>query len=70
VIVTADGARIVTMPATLVAVPITDTVQHKRLIEFASDVNRLADQRVDLDLRELIDGLHADLLDLRTDDDD
>ena len=58
------------MPATMVAVPITDTVQHKRLIEFASDVNRLADQRVDLDLRDLIDRLHADLRDLKEHDDD
>jgi hypothetical protein len=57
------------MPATMVAVPIADTVQMQRLIEFASDVNRLADQRVDLDLRELIDHLHADLIKLRSDDD-
>ena len=55
---------------TTVAVPITDTVQMRRLIEFASDVNRLADQRVDLDLRDLIDRLHADLLELRPDDDE
>ena len=57
------------MPATMVAVPIADTVQHKGLVEFASDLTRLADQRADLDLRELIDRLQADLLELRPDDD-
>ena len=41
------------MPA-MVAVPISDTVQLRRLIEFAADVNRPADQRADLDLRALI----------------
>jgi hypothetical protein len=38
-------------------------------VEFASDVTRLADERQDLDLRDLIDDLHTDLLALRGDDD-
>jgi hypothetical protein len=42
---------------TMVAVPVTDTAQMRRLVEFASDVAELADQRADLDLRDLIDGL-------------
>src|SRR5436190_23361216 len=37
-------ARIVTMP-TMIAVPITDTVQMKRLTEFAADVAQLVDER-------------------------
>jgi len=49
-----------TMPA-MVAVPIADTAQIRRLTEFASDVLELADERPDIELRELIDGLHADL---------
>lgn len=53
-----------------VAVPITDTAQMRRLTEFATDVAQLADKRVDVELRELIDGLHADLLDLKGDADD
>jgi hypothetical protein len=36
-------------------------------VAFASDVNRLADQRLDLELRELVDELHRDL---RGDDDE
>jgi hypothetical protein len=54
--------RIVTMPTTLVAVPVTDTAQMKRLTEFAADVVELADVRPDLELRDLIDRLHADLV--------
>jgi hypothetical protein len=42
----------------------------RRLIEFASDAAQLADQRPDLELRLLIEGLHADLLQLREDADD
>jgi len=45
----------------MVAVPIADTAQIRRLTEFASDVLELADERPDIELRELIDGLHADL---------
>ena len=41
----------------------------RRLIEFAADVNQLADERIDLDLRNLIDGLHADLTGLITEED-
>jgi hypothetical protein len=39
----------------------------RRLTEFAADVAQLADERADLDQRDLIDGLHADLLDLKED---
>ena len=48
----------------LVAVPITDTAQMKRLVEFASDTAQLADRRQDLELRVLVEDLHADLLKL------
>ena len=54
----------------MIAVPIADAVQTRRLTEFAADVTRLADQRPDLDLRILVDELHADLLVLRGDDDE
>lgn len=61
---TADPpARIVTT-MTMVAVPIADTVQLRRLIEFASDAAHLADERLDLDLRQLVDDLHRDLIEL------
>jgi len=62
-------ARIVTTMETMIAVTITDAFEVMRLAEFAADVLELADERADLELRELIDGLHADLLDLRADDD-
>jgi hypothetical protein len=55
---------------TMIAVPISDTVQMKRMTEFAGEVTRLADQRPDLDLRALVDDLHRDLLVLRGEDDD
>ena len=64
-----SGARIPIVRTTMVPVPIADTAQMRRLIEFASDVTQLADERIDLDLRELIDGLHADLLNLKEDED-
>ena len=69
--VTADvtATILVTMPATMIAVPIADTAQMKRLTEFAADVAQLADERHDLDLRSLVDDLHFDLLRLREDDD-
>ena len=35
-----------------------------RLIRFASDTAELADQRLDLDLRVLVDDLYADLIQL------
>jgi hypothetical protein len=47
----------------------TEEAARRRLIEFASDAAQLADQRPDLELRELIADLHADLLALRGDDD-
>jgi hypothetical protein len=40
------------MPA-IVTVPIADTTQLRRLVEFAGDVTELADRRRDIDLREL-----------------
>ncbi len=55
------GARIEVMTATI-TVSVAESVQRRRLVEFASDTAQLADQRLDLELRELIDGLHADLL--------
>jgi hypothetical protein len=55
---------------TIVAVPIADTAQMKRLIEFAADAAELAERRRDIELRELIASLHHDLLVLRGDDDD
>jgi hypothetical protein len=53
----------------MVAVPVGETVQMRRLVEFASDVTRLADERQDIDLRALIDSLHADLLRFTTEED-
>jgi hypothetical protein len=46
---------------------IADT--ERRLIEFASDVTQLADERRDVELRELVNELHADLMAARDDDD-
>lgn len=54
----------------MVAVPIADTAQLRRLIRFAGDVTQLADERRDAALRELVSELHADLLGLRGDDDE
>jgi hypothetical protein len=58
------------MPAATIAVPITEGAQRRRLVEFAGDVARLADERIDVELRELVDDLHFDLLKLRGDIDD
>jgi hypothetical protein len=44
-------------------------VRIDRLIRFASDTLDLADRRADLDLRALIDDLHADLIRLQRSDD-
>lgn len=41
---------------------VADTEQLHRLIEFASDVTQLADERRDLELHELVSELHADLI--------
>jgi hypothetical protein len=49
----------------MTAVTITDAFEAMRLAEFAADVLELADQRADLELRELVDDLHADLLDIK-----
>lgn len=56
------------MTATMVPVQITDTAQMKRLTEFAADVLELADHRPDLELCDLIDALHADLMHLTEED--
>ena len=66
--ITADAsARIETMEQ-MVAVPIAETAQMRRLIEFASDTAQLADQRLDLELRELVDDVYRDLQDLTKED--
>jgi hypothetical protein len=62
-------ARIV-MTMETIAVTITDVFEVMRLAEFAADVLELADERVDPELRNLIDRLHADLLALRPADDE
>jgi hypothetical protein len=49
---------------TMVAVPIADTARIRRLTEFATDASHLADRRLDLDLRQLVDDLHRDLIQL------
>jgi hypothetical protein len=54
--------------ATMIAVPIADTAQMKRLTKFAADAAELAHRRRDAELRELIGNLYADLLALRADD--
>lgn len=43
---------------------IGDTPRIRRLTEFATDAAHLADERVDLDLRRLVDDLHRDLIEL------
>jgi hypothetical protein len=58
------------MKTAMVAVPVGDTAQTRRLLDFASDVTEFADRRHDLDRHDLVDGLHADLLALRADDDE
>jgi hypothetical protein len=55
------------MTATTTAVA-TDSARIDRLTSFASDVLDLADRRPDLDLRVLIDDLHADLIRMEDDD--
>ena len=66
---TADAtARIVITMKTMIAVTITDPFEVIRLAEFVADVLELADERADPQLRELIDGLHADLLELKDED--
>ena len=48
----------------MIPVPIAETVKIKRMTEFAAEVLELADQRLDLDLRVLVDDLYRDLNDL------
>ena len=66
----AEGAARIGTMSTMVAVPITDTATMRRLVAFAGDTAELADRCQDLELRELIDGLHTDLLALKGDDDE
>jgi len=40
---------------------VSEALELARLVEFAGDVAQLADRRLDLDLRALVDDLHADL---------
>lgn len=49
----------------MIAVPVADTAQMRRLIEFATETAALADQRQDLQLRAIVDDLHTDLHRLR-----
>ncbi len=55
------------MTATTTTDPATDAARIARLTTFASDVLDLADRRADLDLRRLIDDLHADLIRMEDD---
>lgn len=54
-------------PMTTLAPTADDTARIKRLTEFATAALDLADRRADLDLRALIDDLHADLIRLEED---
>jgi hypothetical protein len=53
------------MSTAMIAVPVADTAQMRRLIEFATETAALADQRQDLQLRAIVDDLHTDLHRLR-----
>ena len=57
-LITADvtARLVITMVKTMVET-IDDTARIRRLAEFATDVAHLADQRLDPDLRRLIDDL-------------
>ena len=67
---TADATTRIEVMTAMISVSVAESIQRRRLVEFAGDVARLADQRPDLELRELIDGLHADLLRTMGDRDD
>ncbi|MGZ5335403.1 MAG: hypothetical protein ACXWZ6_08160 [Solirubrobacterales bacterium] len=54
------------MTATMVA---ADTAQMRHLIEFPADVHELANERPDLELRELIDDLIDDLMTFNDEED-
>jgi len=41
---------------------VEEAMELARLVEFAADVNQLANERIDLELRRLVDDLHVDLL--------
>ena len=53
------------MASTKTTEAITDTARIRRLIEFATDTAQMADQRRDFDLRQLVDDLYRDLIDLQ-----
>jgi hypothetical protein len=52
------------MTSTMVTVPSADDTaqQMNRMVKFAAAVTELADERRDIELRNLIDELHADLM--------
>lgn len=43
------------------SVSITETLHYQRLVDFVAEVEELADQRGDDDLRRLVDDLRGDL---------
>ena len=47
------------------SMPAADTARIERLTMFAGDALDLADRRLDLELRDLVDELHADLIRLQ-----
>ncbi len=59
----ATARRVIPMAKTMVET-IEDIARIRRLTEFATDAAHLADQRLDLDLRRLVDDLYRDLNDL------
>ena len=59
----ATAGRVIPMAKTMVET-IEDTARIRRLTEFATDAAHLADQRLDLDLRRLVEDLYRDLNDL------
>ena len=61
---TAATARLVIPMAKTMVETIEDTARIRRLTEFATDAAHLADHRLDLGLRRLVDDLHRDLSDL------
>lgn len=54
----------------MIPVPIAERATMKRLTEVAADAAELADRRSDLELRELVDDLHRDLVAFQVGDDD
>jgi hypothetical protein len=61
---------VITETPTMIPVPIAERATMKRLTEVAADAAELADRRSDLELRELVDDLHRDLVAFQVGDDD